>query len=106
MTHGRVQTEIAPVGTLKRVRPPNPEPEQSLHDERPGASPGSDWQPRNSRGPTRKRTEILTYASGVVGILELWLLGRTHVVAERPLWLLLAVLAGAAGTGWVGDKFY
>ena len=42
----------------------------------------------------------------MVGILELWLLGRTHVVAERPLWLLLAVLAASAGAGWVGDMVY
>jgi diguanylate cyclase (GGDEF)-like protein len=106
MTHGQVRTELGPVGTLRPAHGPRPEPEQSLNDERPSVSPEPVWQPRNSRGPTRKRTEILTYASGVVGILELWLLGRTHVVAERPLWLLLAVLAGTAGTGWVGDKVY
>ncbi len=100
------EREPGSVRTLMRLPRGRPEPDRPSPRQRPRDGSEPDWEPRNARGPTRRRTEILTYASGVVGILELWLLGRAHVVAERPLWLLLAVLAGAAGIGWVGDMVY
>ncbi|MGO9344367.1 MAG: diguanylate cyclase domain-containing protein [Acidimicrobiales bacterium] len=106
MTEEQERAEFGAVRTLMRLPRLRPEPDQPAAEEHPRITSEADWEPSNARGPTRKRTEILTYASGVIGILELWLLGRTHVVAERPLWLLLAVLAGAAGAGWVGDMFY
>jgi diguanylate cyclase (GGDEF)-like protein len=106
MTDEQGRTEPGSVRTLMRLPRLRPDPDQRALEEQPRTNLESDWEPSNARGPVRKRTEILTYASGVIGILELWVLGRTHVVAERPLWLLLAVLAGAAGFGWVGDMVY
>ena len=106
VTDERVQTEQGSVRTLMRLPRLRPEPDEPPSGEHSRVGEETNWEPSNARGPTRRRTEILTYTSGVVGILELWALGRTHVVSERPLWLLLAVLAGAAGAGWIGDSVY
>ena len=106
VTDERAHTEQGSVRTLMRLPRLRPEAADATPGEHPRAGEETNWEPSNARGPTRRRTEILTYASGVFGIFELWVLGRTHVVSERPLWLLLAVLAGAAGAGWAGDSVY
>src|SRR5580698_5515232 len=112
-------TELAAVRTLMRVPRLHPIPEEdpSPASGESGASATSveqpthgiddpTWEPSNARGPGRRRTEILTYLSGVAGVFELWALGRAHLVEPRPLWLLAVVLAFAMGAGWVGDTVY
>ncbi len=106
VTDDQARAEQGAVRTLMRLPRLRPEPDESPEGDHSRVILEADWEPSNARGPTRRRTEILTYASGVVGIFELWILGRTHVVADRPLWLLLAVLAGSAAAGWIGDKVY
>ena len=64
------------------------------------------WQPASPKGASMRRTEMLIYLCGAVGLLELWALGRVHVILERPIWLLLVVLAASCAAGWFGDRTY
>ncbi|MFZ0667192.1 MAG: GGDEF domain-containing protein [Acidimicrobiales bacterium] len=107
--HGGVepdQIEHGGVRTLMRLPRMRTTGVGTSSEEQIRAASEETWQPRNSRGPLRKRTEVLTYLSGVAGIVELWLLGRAHLLESRPFWLLGAVLLVAAGSGWLGDSLY
>lgn len=106
MTDVEGRTDEGAVRTMMRLPRLRPEPNPAPSSEHPRVATEGDWEPRNARGPTRRRTEIFTYVSGVVGILGMWALGRAHLVAQRPLWLLLVVLAGAGVSGWIGDTVH
>jgi len=107
--HGELDEEqTAQVAVRTMMRLPRLIPSSDEDEPLDQADPANEdgWEPSNARGPIRRRTEILTYLSGVAGIFELWALGRAHLVEPRALWLLVAVVAGVMAAGWIGDFVY
>src|ERR1700733_8435998 len=106
MAEGHGGSERGAVRVPTRLPWLRPEPEDHASGAQLAADREVPWAGGGIFAHTRRATEILTYLSGAVGIILLWSLWRQHLVSQRPLWLLLVVLAAAGGVGWVGDTFH
>lgn len=69
MTEGGERTDQVAVRTLVRLPRLRSDPETELPKSQLRFVRETGWEPRNAQGPTRRRTEVLTYLSGLVGIL-------------------------------------
>jgi diguanylate cyclase (GGDEF)-like protein len=80
-----------------------------LTDPDDGPDPNKDrgvegeWERHLVRTKLRRRVEAVKYLGGSACVVALWATARWGVVARRPLWLVVLVVAGEALTAWAVD---